>query len=113
MWSGKMSEDSLTWIDQKPYDGEPTLPFLVYGEIWYRGWDIEGYYAVDSDKQCWLDSNAYGGPALKVNPERLLKHLQLEERHSDLTKVEEALGLEYSYSTCPTCGVVARKKIYQ
>lgn len=38
----------------------PTFPLMYSGEIWYIGWDIPGYWAVDADGRGFADFGAHG-----------------------------------------------------
>lgn len=41
-------------------ESNPTFPLMYSGEVWYTGWDIPGYWAVDADGRGFADFGAHG-----------------------------------------------------
>lgn len=63
----------------------PSLPLLLQGKIWHEGWDIPTRWAIDSNKQCWMDE-ASGQSLKKVSRYRLLNS-------SDELSIRQVLGV--------------------
>lgn len=41
-------------------DSSPMFPLKDFGEVWYSGWDIPGYWAIDATDQGFADFGAHG-----------------------------------------------------
>lgn len=81
-------------------DGYPALPLIEQEEIWHEGWDIPTEYAIDGNKQCWMN-NAHGGSLCKVAADHLVSSFEVPEMR---LYIERLLGLKESFTTCPCCG---------
>lgn len=81
----------------------PVLPIKT-GEMWHRGWDIPTQWAIDANKQCWMD-DAHGNCLHPVKPEDLLK---TAEEQSVKQQIKRILGLQLEEVSCPHCNGTGR-----
>lgn len=80
--------------------GEPALPLQEAGNIYHNGWDIPTRYAVDAQRQAWMD-NAHGHALHRVSMSDLLITFETPKERLAL---ETKLGLTPSAHPCPACG---------
>jgi hypothetical protein len=75
------------------FNGEPTLPFKLTGELKHSGWDIPSAWAIDSNNCGWINS-AHGDALEKVDLKKLIFEHETEYQYTKAAEIRNVLGMK-------------------
>lgn len=76
-------------------ESSPTFPLSDSGEVWYTGWDIPGYWAIDANGQAFADFGAHGICLRPTTIVRIISEVEGNEGGHDVgLRLRKLIGLK-------------------
>src|SRR5512146_2520297 len=71
---------------------QPEFPLKDSGEVWYVGWDIPGYWAVDANGQGFADFGAHGICLKPCAIEKIIREVEAHEDEGAGARLRKLVG---------------------